>query len=154
MLVLFSTLFFMPILPLDAGGGVGPPACPNERACDVGVKFEEQGTPRTCGVGISLFGFDLSIGGDECYPMRLTYPAHQECHGKRNVGTYCAVEQVQPVSVEHCDCSRAAVLGTGFTLPDCVCTAAGTLGTLTDYKTENCAPPPVQGGGSSTGGRS
>lgn len=153
MLLLLSTLLFSPVAALDSDGGVGASTCPNERACDVHAVFEEQGTPRTCGVGITLLGFDLSIGGDDCYPMRLVYPPHQECHGKRNVGTWCAFEQLLPVAVEHCECSRAGLLGTGIALPDCVCTPAGTLGTVQDFDTRNCAQPPVTSAGTSAGGR-
>ncbi|MBI5363207.1 MAG: hypothetical protein HZA53_08510 [Planctomycetes bacterium] len=127
--------------PTGLGDGQGVHGCPNERASEVDARFVEQGTARKCGLGITLFGLELSVGGEKCFPVRYHYPAHQVCNGEHGPGQFCAWEADLSVGEEHCACSRLGVLGTGITLPECVCTEVNG-GTVEDFGTENCAIPP------------
>lgn len=123
-------------------------ACPNTRACQVDARIESQGDEERCGIGLTLFGFDISIGGPKCPKNRIVYPAHQECHGAANGGTRCVPEQELPVTREKCECERVTVLGTGFSVPECDCEFDGNIGEIEDFKTERCLggrpPPPPQ----------
>jgi hypothetical protein len=132
-----------PLAPVQTGH-VGE--CPDVRACDVQATITEEGHAVRCGIGIELFGLRLGLGGPECYPRRFRYPAHQECHGKLNIGTYCAYEQNLPVVEERCECSSLALLGTGIALPSCNCTTVGNAGTIEDFGTANCVPGLGHGG--------
>lgn len=122
--------------------------CPNTRACQVDARIDAQGDEERCGIGLSLFGYDISIGGPKCPAYRLHYPAHQECHGAANGGTRCVFEQNLPVQKEKCECERLTVLGAGLSLPECECEDQGTAGDIEDFKTERCIgarpPPPPQ----------
>ncbi len=136
---------------LGIGEGGDGHGCPNQKASEVDARFVEEGTPRKCGLGITLFGLERGIGGEECFPRRFRYPAHQVCNGERSEGHLCVTEDDMDVTEEHCDCSRLAVLGTGLTLPECVCTSVNG-GTIEDFGTKDCAPPPWGGGGPVGGG--
>lgn len=136
---------------LGIGTGRDAHGCPNEKATEVPARFEEQGTPRRCGLGISLLGLELSIGGEKCFPRRFRYPSHQVCNGEVSEGHYCKTEDDLDVTEEHCECSRLALLGTGFTLPECVCTPV-VGGTIEDFGTADCAPTPWGGTSGSGGG--
>jgi hypothetical protein len=130
--------------------------CPNTRACNVDARTVDIGPTERCGVGLTLFGFDVSIGGPKCPQYRHHYPAHQECHGAENGGTLCALEQMMQVERERCECERVGALGTGISIPECDCDEQGNAGMIEDFKTERCfdlhppaeeGPRPPSGGG-------
>jgi len=113
--------------------------CPDVRASNVPAVVKRDGTSTRCGVGVSVFGLALSIGGARCYRNEFVYPAHQECQGVRNPGTACVPAPDMPVSLEHCECLLVGVVGTGVMAPKCNCTAAGTAGTIEDAETILCS---------------
>lgn len=138
---MFSAIVLSFLAPFAPASHSGDIHCANTRASQVDAKFQEQGTSTRCGIGISLFGIEISFGGPTCYPQRVRTPAHQECEGKENEGTWCGPQGDLPVTEERCECSDVTFLGTGFKLPSCDCEYAGTAGTVEDFGTFNCVSP-------------
>lgn len=147
MLVLVHALALLAPVPLDVGWA----GCPDVMASEVAARTDETGHSRRCGVGISILGFEIGLGGPECFPHRFVYPAHQTCLGVVNEGTMCAPDDPMVVTEEKCECDRLALFGTGFTLPGCTCENSGNAGHIEDFKTAPCTldnthGPILQGG--------
>ena len=116
--------------------------CPDVRASQVDAREEVSSHSTRCGLGFSLFGFDISIGGPRCPDYKFLYPSHQECLGVHNEGTACVFSANLDVSRERCQCTRYTILSTGVTLPQCECHHEGSAGTIEDFQTVNCTPGP------------
>ena len=117
--------------------------CPNVRATQVPAHVDHQGSPyERCGLGVQIFGLPIRIGGAKCYRHEYLYPAHQECLGAANAGTFCEPESSMPVEHYTCECLWISVFGTGVGLPKCNCTYAGTAGTVQDALTGLCHVSP------------
>lgn len=136
MLSLLALSFLAPL-----GSSVDMHQCADVRAAQVDARVDDIGTSTRCGIGISIFGIDLSLGGPDCFPRRVVTPARQTCNGDYNEGTWCGFEQTLAVTAEKCECSEITLLGTGFKFPSCDCELEGNLGTVEDFGTYNCVPP-------------
>jgi hypothetical protein len=138
-----SVLSVLLVCSLAAGvraqGGDG---CPNVRATQVNAHVDHQGQFDRCGVGVQIFGLPIRIGGAKCYRHEYIYPAHQECLGAVSPGTLCDPEGPLPVEHNICKCLWLAAFGTGFGIPKCDCTYAGTAGTVQDATTGLCHGTP------------
>jgi hypothetical protein len=153
MLTLLASHLFVAAAPLAPQGPVGMGSCPNERACDVPVRVEHRGVPQSCGVVLSVLGLDTPLWGDDCYPYRFVYPAHQQCHGKRGIGTYCTFEQNVSVLGERCHCERTSGgSSTGFSQWVCRCVLIPNAGTVTDDQTLACPHEPKPADATRNGG--
>lgn len=153
LLMMASLLFSMttPLAPPDVGGTQG---CPNERATDVLARVDLQGTPRTCGIVLSVLGLDIPLWGDDCHPFHFLYPAHQQCKGKRSEGTYCAYQQEVAVRGERCACVRRdPSSGSGFNQWVCDCSELANVGTISDDQTLPCRFGPTSAGATAAGGQ-
>lgn len=141
MLTFLASLLFVVAAPFapQSPGGFGE--CPNERACDVSARVVHGGSPQSCGVVLSVLGLSIPLWGDDCYPYRSLYPAHQHCHGKRGIGTYCTFEQNVSVLGERCACERISGGSTGFSQWVCRCELIANAGTFSDDQTLPC---PIQ----------
>ncbi|MAF66208.1 MAG: hypothetical protein CMJ84_11195 [Planctomycetes bacterium] len=113
------------------------PPCPDTRACNVKAEVVTIGM-QTCGMGVIIFGYEISILGPECPDKKLTYPAHGECHGAPAEGMRCVPAGLLPVTYEQCECANASVLGVGLAIPSCDCSDGGNIGTIETFKTESC----------------
>jgi hypothetical protein len=138
---MFSSIVLSFLAPFAPAAHIGDIHCANTRAAQVDALFQEQGTSTRCGIGISIFGIDISFGGPTCFPQRVRTPAHQVCSGDYNEGTWCGVQGPLPVTEEHCECSDLTLFGTGFKMPDCDCEFAGNVGNVEDFGTFNCVSP-------------
>jgi len=113
--------------------------CANVKATQVDAEFETSGVPKTCGLGIVIFGVGGSIVGEKCYPLETTVPAHQTCQGEANFGTYCAPDGRIQVDSRECRCGGLVLpfLNTGIPAK-CICKDADTQGTVEDFETKEC----------------
>ncbi len=132
-------LLSLSLATLATRSSAGGLPCPNERACNVDARTTDAGETERCGVGLTLFGLDLSIGGPKCPTYRYHYPAHQECHGAPTGGSRCVLEQTLNVTRERCECERIGAAGTGLAIPECDCDDQGNAGMIEDFKTEACS---------------
>jgi len=117
--------------------------CPDTQACQVPALVQSYGPYRRCSVGISLFGHSFGLTGGRCPAFRVITPAHQECHGKHNPGTFCEYEHVLPVRRESCDCKFDSLFGSpgaGVLGGECDCQDDGNVGTVQDAQTTTCPP--------------
>lgn len=119
--------------------------CPNTRASEVEAYTDSEGGER-CGLGLSLFGWDVGLFGPKCPDRKIFYPAHQVCAGARNPGTRCVPEGEVDATVQDCECDVAGVFGTGVALPSCDCSAT-TIdgGKVEDFRTDRCEDGRVRG---------
>lgn len=116
--------------------------CPNTMACQVAAQVQNYGPYRRCSVGVTLFGHSFGLLGGRCPAFRIITPAHQECHGKHNPGTFCEYEHVLSVQRESCDCKFEDLIGSpgaGVLGGECDCQNDGNLGTVQDAQTTTCA---------------
>ena len=116
--------------------------CPDVKASQVDAREEVSSHSTRCGLGFSLFGFDISIGGPRCPDYKFLYPSHQDCQGEANEGTACAFSSNLEVTRERCQCTRYTILSTGVTLPQCECHHEGSAGSIEDFQTVNCPTGP------------
>lgn len=114
--------------------------CADVKASQVSAMVNYSGTPKTCGVGIVIFGVGGSIVGEKCYPLVTTTPAHQECMGEPNEGTRCVLEGTLEVKAKQCECGGLVVPFIKIGIPAvCACTDTTGGGTVEDFETMTCA---------------
>ena len=134
----------LPILLAFAGAAPAARAhdleCPDQRASQVDAKVSYSGSAKTCGVGLVIFGVGGGIVGEKCYPLKITTPAHQECQGEPGEGTRCVPDGELEVKAEKCHCGGLVVPILQIGVPTtCVCSDAGSAGTVEDSETVLCA---------------
>jgi hypothetical protein len=138
----FASLAFvlaLPVLTEPASGQGHSTACPDVKATQVDAELQQSGSPKTCGIGLVIFGVGGGIVGEKCYPMQTTVPAHQECKGENNPGTYCAPDGDMPVTSKMCHCGGLVVPIVQIGVPTtCVCGDSSNSGTVEDFKTQDC----------------
>jgi hypothetical protein len=129
-------------LVLSLPGAQAQFVCPDERASQVDPRVLEANFI-SCNLGIIIFGIKIGLGGPLCPRKKWTVPAHQECLGEENVGTYCRVQGALPIQFEECDCRTIGEADFGIMLPECVCTVVPNLGGFVeDFETVNCPMGP------------
>ncbi len=136
---LFAAALAPPALARPATPGAGGEDCPNERCCNVRVRFEYSGEKRRCGLGIRIFGVGGSIMGEVCWDHETKIPAHQENHGVYGAGSKCVKERDLTVQTRDCKCGglMLPILETGFPFK-CVCGEYKDSGTVEDFETLEC----------------
>lgn len=135
--ILATSLIVLPTRGLALDGPT-PSACPNQKASQEDARVTWGGKTRRCGLGVSIFGLRLGVGGPLCPDKKYFYPARQVCRGEKNKGTRCTFERTLPVTSQDCECATATVLGLGFTGPICQCVTGANAGHVEDFKTESC----------------
>ncbi|MAE29504.1 MAG: hypothetical protein QF724_11960 [Planctomycetota bacterium] len=125
------------LTPLWAAG-----QCPDVGATQVDARVDESTSGRECGIGFSLFGHSVSIGGEFCPSFKFIYPAHQVCDGQASPGNRCVPKGNLPVRSQACECALFGALGTGLSLPECDCNeSALNAGHVEDAETVPCREP-------------
>ncbi len=135
------TLLAAAFIPGLAAARPAPPGpdCPNEQASNVPSKEVQSAKYRRCGVGLQLFGLDISLFGKKCPRWIDTYPSHQECQGEELIGHACVFDELVEVTREICDCADATlILDTGIALPYCDCDYGGISGYIETFTSQPC----------------
>jgi hypothetical protein len=125
----------------DGGSGSNPPSqkCQNKMASQVQATSENLGSPKTCGIGVVVFGVGGGIVGEECFPLVVTTPAHQECKGRSNEGTKCVPDADLIVEKAKCKCGGLVIPIFQIGVPTtCECGKPTAAGTIEDAKTVEC----------------
>ncbi|MDZ4774484.1 MAG: hypothetical protein SGI72_15260 [Planctomycetota bacterium] len=114
--------------------------CPNVKASQVAAHVQGADDSNQCSIGISIFGFEISVRFGACPLNQTITPAHQACNGAASPGNMCVLTGNLDVQLLKCECNFFGGSVIGLHLPGCDCQEAGTAGTVEDFKTASCYP--------------